>query len=151
MSENVRVIRRKPGLLTPINGVKFEPHTFGSISEQIPDRVAQLFLRVPGYEIELPATPPAPISPATPPAPPAAAEAAPKLPLDAAADAPVVPAAAEQAASANGSGDEQPPAPPAEGTQAPATGDQQEAKTDDAAPTAKPAGRKARAAAGAAE
>lgn len=49
MPELLKVIRKRPGLLTPINGVKFEPYEDASISEPISREMADLFLAVPGY------------------------------------------------------------------------------------------------------
>lgn len=49
MPELLKVIRKRPGLLTPINGVKFEPYEDASISEPISREMADLFLGVPGY------------------------------------------------------------------------------------------------------
>ncbi|WP_191058325.1 hypothetical protein [Geminicoccus harenae] len=49
MPELLKVIRKRPGLLTPINGVKFEPYEDASISETISREMADLFLAVPGY------------------------------------------------------------------------------------------------------
>ncbi len=51
MSKTVQVVRQKPGLLTPINGVAFKPHAEGSISEPITVEVAEKFLCAPGYVV----------------------------------------------------------------------------------------------------
>lgn len=51
MSDLVKVIRNRPGLVTPINGVAFEPYEDVSISEAISREVAELFLGVPGYAL----------------------------------------------------------------------------------------------------
>lgn len=49
MAEKTQILRVKPGFLPLINGVKFEPHPRGSISEPIANDVAGVFLSSPGY------------------------------------------------------------------------------------------------------
>lgn len=46
-----RVICTRPNASDLINGVRFEPHENGVISEQISEEEAQKFLRIPGYQL----------------------------------------------------------------------------------------------------
>lgn len=47
-----KVICTRPNASNLINGVKFEPHERGVISEDISDEKAEAFLSIPGYELD---------------------------------------------------------------------------------------------------
>lgn len=114
MSEKsqVQVIRAKPGIISPINGVKFSPHERGSISDLVDKPVADYFLLIPGYVLADPpkavvvATPavPAPVEPpatAEPPPAPIAPTPAPAAPVEPPVAPPVVDAPAAKKAGKN--------------------------------------------------
>lgn len=59
-----KVICTLPNASELINGVKFEPHERGVISEDISDEQAEAFLAIPGYELDGGERKPAPKAPA---------------------------------------------------------------------------------------
>lgn len=58
------LIRELPHLLTPINGVAFAVHEAGSISDEMDDDLAELFLAVPSFRLATDADLPEPQVPA---------------------------------------------------------------------------------------